>query len=96
MISGRGIGGCGAGNVIYSESDAMTPIGDVAFVHSTLSIAPGGASGRASDTVTPGTTDSGIGHGVMVGVVHSDGNGGAPFTALIGARPIQVTDVHDG
>ena len=74
----------------------MIPIGNVAFIHITLSIASRDAGGSTAGAVAPTATDSGIGHGVMVGVVHSDGNGGGPFTALIGACAIQVADVHNG
>ncbi len=74
----------------------MAPIGNVAYAYTTLAISSGGAGGRASDTVTPGTTDSGIRYRVMVGIVHSDSHIGGPSTALTGARPIQVADVHDG
>ena len=96
MIIGGSIGRPGAGNVIYGEGDAVIPIGNVAFIHITLSIAPRNAGDCAAGTVAPNATDSGIGHEVMVGVVHSDSHSGGPCTALTGARSIQVADMHNG
>ncbi len=94
MIAGGCISKVGTRNIINGKSHAARPIGNTAFAHSTLAVAPGGAGGCAAGAIAPFAGDCGVGQWVMVGIMYGDCYGSDPLTALLGACSIQVADVH--
>ena len=94
MVAGGCISKVGTGNIIYGKGHAARPVGNTAFAHVTLAIAPGGAGGCATNTVAPCATDCGVSQRVMIGIMYGDRYGSGPITILFGTCSIQITNVH--
>ena len=94
MVTVGCISKVGTGNIIYGKGHAARPVGNTAFAHIALAVAPGGTGGRAAGAIAPVATDRGVRHWVMIGIMYGDRYGSGPLTALFGSCSIQVADVH--
>lgn len=78
----------------HGKGHAAGLLRNIAFAHAASTIRARRARGTPRGTVAPSAAHSRIGDWIVIRIVDANRDSGRPGVPIVGAAPIQVSDVH--